>query len=151
MFILQQLVFSMQKGQQNIMKLQCAFLQFISSQFIILQNTSSSPPFQNFKQCFSQVTFLWSDIPTVPLEYIIREERQLVNTQHHCSHYKWQLHVPATQQPSTGGLCENNERKFYSCGLYILTNDMWKPSWPYIKSYVTVTHKKAFTIKKVTV
>jgi len=58
------------EGVQNITKLQCAFLQIhflpnssSSNPYCLmpLHNTSSSPPFQNFKQCISYVTFLWRE------------------------------------------------------------------------------------------
>ena len=38
------------------------------------QNTSSTSHFQNFKQCISYITFLWCEIPIVPLKHIIRVE-----------------------------------------------------------------------------
>ena len=39
-----------------------------------LHNTYSTPHFQNFKECISYVSFLWSEIPIVPLEYILKLE-----------------------------------------------------------------------------
>jgi len=40
---------------------------------------------------------LWCDISTVPLQYIITTEMWPIKAQLHCSNYKWQLHVSATQ------------------------------------------------------
>jgi len=66
------------QGVQNITKLQCAFLQihFLPNSpsynpycLLPLHNTSTSPPFQNFKQCISYITFLWREILTVSLWY----------------------------------------------------------------------------------
>ena len=37
------------------------------------------------------------DIPAVPLQYTVRAEMWPFKTQLHCSNYKWQIHVPATQ------------------------------------------------------
>ena len=92
-----------EEREQNITKLQCAFLQihFLSNSsssnlycLMPLQNTSHSAPFQNFKQCISWVIFLWCEIPTVPLEYIIRAVTWLIKSQLHCSNYKWrQLNI----------------------------------------------------------
>ena len=77
-----------------------------------LQNISCSPIFQNFKQCISWVMiFLCCDIPTVPLEYTTGAQIFPINAQIHCSSYKWQLHVSATQQPS-GCLCGKYKRNF---------------------------------------
>ena len=59
--------------------------------------------------------FLWSDIPIVPLEYIVIKEGKLVNAQLHWSNYKWQLHVSATKKPSSGSLCEKKKGKSYTC------------------------------------
>ena len=66
--------------------------------------------------------FLWCDIPTVPLEYKIGAEIFPINAQIHCSNYKWQLHVSATQQPPSGSLCEKYKRKFYTCSLHKVNN-----------------------------
>ena len=97
-------IFRKQDGEQNIMKLWWALLQInflsISSfcnlySLTPLQNTSSSPPFKNFKQCISDVIFLRCKIPGVPLEHIVRVDMWPINTQLHCSNYKWQLHFAA--------------------------------------------------------
>ena len=53
------------------------------------------------------------DIPVVPLQYTLRAEIW-PNKTHHCSYYKWQLHVSATQQPSSGCLCEKCNVKCYT-------------------------------------
>ena len=72
-----------EKGEQNIMKLQWVFLQIhllsISSFtnpycLMPLHNTSSSPLFQNFKECLGYVKFLWCEITIIPFVYTIREE-----------------------------------------------------------------------------
>ena len=57
---------------------------------------------------------LRSDIPVVPLQYTVRAEMYPIKTQRPCSHYKWQLHVSAIQQPSLGCLCEKCNRKCYT-------------------------------------
>ena len=75
------------------------------------------PKFQAMHQLGHDI--LRCDIPAVPLQYTVRAEMWPVKTQLHCSNYKWQLHVSATQQPSSGHLYE--KRKFYTCSLY--TND----------------------------
>ena len=75
--------------------------------------------------------FLRCDIPTVPLEYIIRTGMWPLNVQLHCSNYKWQLHVSAKKQP-TGCLCEKYKRKPYTCSLHIDNNDQQKISQPNI-------------------
>ena len=71
------------EGVANITKLQCAFLQnhFLSNSsssnpycLMPLHNTSSFPLFQNFKQCISYIMFLWREILTVSLEYIVKDE-----------------------------------------------------------------------------
>ena len=71
-----------EEGVQNIMKLRCAFLQThllsISSLtnpycLMPLHNTSSSPMFQNFKECVGYGKFLWCEIPFITFVYTIRE------------------------------------------------------------------------------
>ena len=80
------------------------------------------------------------DIPVMPLQYTVRVKMWPINTQLHCSHYKWQLHVSATQQPSSGCLCRKYNRKCYTCSLHIVKNDQWrKISQPYIQRYTVVT------------
>jgi len=51
----------------------------------------SPPTFQAMHQL--GYAFLWFDICIVPLEYTIGAEIFSINTQHHCSHYKWQLYI----------------------------------------------------------
>ena len=126
-------VFRNQEGEQNIIKHQWALLQinFLPITWFCniysltpLQNTSRSPVSQNFKQCISwAMIFLCCDIPTVPLEYTTGAQIFPINAQLHCRNYKWQLHVSATQQPSSGCLCEKCNRKFYNCSLQIVNND----------------------------
>jgi len=65
--------------------------------FLDNSRTSSSPLFQNFKQCISYVTFIWCKIAAVTLEYIIRAQPWLINGQLQCSNYKWLLNVSVTQ------------------------------------------------------
>jgi len=43
--------------------------------------------------------FLWCDIPTAPLEYILGAEIFPINAQLHCINYKWEVHIAATKQP----------------------------------------------------
>ena len=74
------------------------------------------PPHKTPNNVSARSRFVRCDVPTVNLEYTIREETQTVNAQLHCKNYKWQLHVPATQQPTAGCLCEqyNSKSHIYS-------------------------------------
>ena len=133
-------VFRKQELEQNIKKLWCIVLEIhflsvsLSSHLYCLmplQNTSSYPPFQNFKQCIGQVMFLQCDILIAPLEYI-RAEIYPVNAQLHCRNYKWQLPVSATEQSSSSCLNGKYRIKFYTCSLHTVKNNKHKISWPYI-------------------
>ena len=55
----------------------------------------SHPKFQALHQMGHDI--LRCDIPVVPLQYTVRAEMRPIKTQPHCSNYKWQLHVSATQ------------------------------------------------------
>jgi hypothetical protein len=68
----------------------------------------------------------------VPVEYIIRAETWPVNAQLHCSNYKWQLHVSATNQPSSGSSYEKQTGKSSTYCLHIIKNNKWKIYEPYI-------------------
>jgi len=70
------------------------------------------PKFQAIHQLGHDI--LRCDIPVVPLQYTVTAEMWAFKTQCHCSYYKWQLHVSATQQPTSGCLCENCNRKCYT-------------------------------------
>jgi hypothetical protein len=59
----------------------------------------------------------------MPLEYIVRAEMWPVNTQLHCSYYKWQLHLTATKELSSGCLCGKYQRKSYNCNIQIVKNE----------------------------
>ena len=54
-----------------------------------------TPKFQALHQLGHDI--LTCDIAVVPLQYTVRAEMWPFKTQHHCSNYKWQLHVSATQ------------------------------------------------------
>ena len=64
-------------------------LNFFTLQSLLLNATPKY--FQNFKQRIIYATFLWCDIHTVPLKYIVREETWPVNAQLHCTNFQWQL------------------------------------------------------------
>ena len=81
----------------------------------------SHPQLQQYYE--NKHMFLWYEIPTVTLEYTIREETWPVNAQLHCSNYKWKLHVSPTKYPISGSLCEKYKRKFYTCSLHKVKND----------------------------
>jgi len=70
------------------------------------------PKFQAMHQLGHDI--LRCNFPFVPLQYTERAEMHPIKTQHPCSYYKWQLHVSATQQPSSGCLCEKCNRKCYT-------------------------------------
>jgi hypothetical protein len=56
------------------------------------------PTLPNFQTMYQVGHVFWRcDIPTVSVEYIIRNEMWSVNVQLQCSNYKWQLHVSATK------------------------------------------------------
>jgi len=80
------------------MILQSSFLNATPKYFMF----PNLPKFQAMHQLGH--VFLCCDIPTVPLEYTTGAQIFPINAQLHCSSYKWQLHVSATQQPS-GCLC----------------------------------------------
>ena len=70
------------------------------------------PKFQAMHQLGHDI--LRCDIPVVSPQYTVRAEMYPIKTQLHCSYYKWELHVSATQQPSSGCLCEYCNRKCYT-------------------------------------
>jgi len=45
-----------------------------------------------------------------------------IDAQFYCSNYKWQLHIPATKQPSLGCIYQKYIRILYTCSLHIVTN-----------------------------
>jgi len=112
-----------QDGEQNIMKLQSALLQinFLPitqfCKYLFLNATAkqfmfpSLPKFQAIHQLCHDI--LRCDNPVVPQQYTVRAETYPIYAQLHCSYYKWQLRVSATQQPSSGCLCEKCNRKCY--------------------------------------
>jgi len=53
------------------------------------------PKFQALHQLGHDI--VTCDIPVVPLPYTVRAEMWPFKTQLHCSNYKWQLDVSATQ------------------------------------------------------
>jgi len=69
------------------MKLQSALLQ--------INFLPVTPKFQVLHQLGHDI--LTCDIPVVLLQYTVRGEMWPFKTQLHCSNYKWQLHVSATQ------------------------------------------------------
>jgi len=107
-----------------------------------LQNTSCSPVFQTFKLCIRWSCYFKMWYPAVPLQYTLRAEMWHLKTQLHCSYYKWQLHVSATQQPSSGCLCENYKMKFYSCSLHVVKNDLLKKISHLTYSGIRLLHGK---------
>jgi len=70
------------------------------------------PKFQAMHQLGHDI--LRCNFPVVPLQYTVRAEMWPIKTHRPCSYYKWQLHVSATQQPSSGCLCEKYNRKCYT-------------------------------------
>jgi hypothetical protein len=66
---------------------------------------------------------LCCDIPLCLYNTLTRAETVPINAQLYCSNYKWQLHIAATQQPSSGCLCEKYIRKSYTGSLYMVKND----------------------------
>ena len=71
-----------------------------------------------------------------------------INAQLHCSNYRRQLHVSATQWQSAGCLCEIHKSKSYTFSLHTVKNNMWKISQHYKERYVIVTHKQTFAVQK---
>ena len=67
--------------------------------------------------CFKGFNFNWSFKIQYPhCAATIHNKRILsVNAQLYCSNYKWQLHVLATKQPSSGCIYQKYKRKLYTC------------------------------------
>ena len=84
----------------------------LQSELLQINFLTVTPKFQALQQLGHDI--LRCDIPFVPLQYTVWAEMWPFKTQLHCSNYKWQLHVSATQQPSSGCLCEKYKRKFYT-------------------------------------
>ena len=90
------------------MFLQYLFLNIIPNHFMF----PNLPKFQAMHQLGHDI--LRCNFPVVPLQYTLRAEMYPIKTQRHCSHHKWELHVSATQQASSGCLCEKCNRKCYT-------------------------------------
>ena len=90
------------------MFLQYLFLNAIPKHFMFL----NLPKFQAMHQLGHDI--LRCNFPVVPLQNTVRAEMYPTKTQRPCSHYKWQLHVSTTKQPSSGCLCEKCNRICYT-------------------------------------
>jgi len=90
------------------MFLQYLFLNTIPKHFIF----PNLPKFQAMDQIGHDV--LSCNFPVVPVQYTVTAEMWPIKTQCPCNQYKWQLHVSATQQPSSRCLCEKCNVKCYT-------------------------------------
>jgi len=66
--------------------------------------------------------FLWCDIRVVPLGYTIGAEIFSINTQHHCSYYKWQLYI-ARQSSHNKAVYVTIIRGNVNCSLHKVKTD----------------------------